>query len=231
MIECSAPVPPAASFVLRCGSIVASAMIVWGKEGRYGINFRSPLSGQELAAQLSRNGAISSRQAARRPPIDEAASRDSRETAALEKVVSKTRGTIHAERSNPIETAHRQVESFVSALETIMENGLSDVAHFSVVRLRLRQANVARTQIALGECRKRSAVQHPNPDLEDLKCAELAVSQMISEHVQRWTLQTLRGDWMGYCRATTKVLAAVRALITKEKALLCTPWQERKPPS
>lgn len=227
MIECSAPVPPGASFVLRCGSIAASSVIVWENEGQCGINFRSPLSEQEVTELLSRNGAIISRRAIRRPPIDEATHRDSGGMAALKKAGSKTSSAAHAARLTPIETAHRQVESSMSALETILANGLSDVAQFSVVRLRLRQANVARTQIALGECRKRSSAKHPRPDLEELKCAELAVSQMISEHVQRWTLQTLRGNWQGYCRASAKVLAAVRALIAREKELLCTPAQER----
>lgn len=61
MIECSASFPSAKSFLLRSGSIAADAVVVWEKSGRYGVNFRLPLSERQVTEQLYRNNAISSR--------------------------------------------------------------------------------------------------------------------------------------------------------------------------
>lgn len=120
-----------------------------------------------------------------------------------------------------LEASHQQVESCVVALETIMADELSDITHFSGARLRLRQANLARTHIALDASRHLMTIQQAQHSLRDLQGSELAVSQMISEHVQRWTLQALQNDWEGYCHATRKVLDGVRKLIAAEKKLLC----------
>lgn len=211
MIECAASFPPAASFLLRCGSISAGAVIVWEKGGRYGVSFRSPLSDRQVTEQLSRNGAIGSRQRANSPI-----------PGCVDTSPAATRsepGPVSGPTS--LGAAHEQVELCMISLEAIMEGELSDIAQFSAVRLRLRQANVVRTQIALEACRHPATVKGAPSGLRDLERTELAVSQMISEHVQQWTMQTVQENWRGYCRATGKVLAAVRTLMATEKALLC----------
>lgn len=125
-----------------------------------------------------------------------------------------------------LQASHQQVESCLIALETIMANELSDLGHFSGVRLRLRQANLTRKHIALNASRDLMTIQQDQHSLRDLQGSELAVSQMISEHVQCWTMQALQNDWEGYCRATEKVLDGVRTLIAAEKKLLCPMLRE-----
>lgn len=129
--------------------------------------------------------------------------------------------SVSAAHLSALEASHQQVESCLSALETIMADGLSDMSQFSTVRLRLRQANLARTHIALAACGHLMTIRHAQHSLRELERSELDVSQMISAHVQRWTTQGLQDDWDGYCHETRRVLEGVRKLIAAEKKLLC----------
>ncbi|HET7678950.1 MAG TPA: PilZ domain-containing protein [Xanthobacteraceae bacterium] len=219
MIECSAFFPPATSFMLRCGSIAADSVVVWQKSDQYGVNFRFPLSEAQVTEQLSRNIAIRSRKL---PEGQSDSSTDRRPKAGTgHEILDAVRSSASASYLSAIEASHRQVESYVFALETIMTGELSDIGQFSAARLRLRQANLARTQVALDACRHLMTVQPAQPSLRDLQRRELDISQMISLHVQQWTTQSLQDDWSGYCRATRKVLKGVRELIAAEKKLLC----------
>lgn len=229
MIECSTSFPPAASFLLRCGSIAADAVVIWEKSGRYGVNFRLPLSEWQVREQLSRNGAICARQAAQ-APTRHCTDRSSTATT-LHQAGGSVGSSASALHFSAIEASHQQVELCMLALETFMEGELSDIGHFSAARLRLRQANLARTHVALEACRHLMTIQHAPDSLQDLRRSELDVSQMISEHVQRWTVQALQDDWGSYCRTTRKVLEGVRELIAAEKKLLCPMLREGAPSS
>lgn len=219
MIECSASFPPAASFLLRCGSIAAHSVVVWQKSDQYGVNFRFPLSEEQVTEQLSRNVAISSRKLLKRQsdsPTDKSAMANT-----AHQMRCKVESSASAAYLSAIEASHQEVETCVFNLETIMAGELSDIGRFSAVRLRLRQANLARTQVALDACRHLMTIQPAQPNLRDLQRRELDLSQMISLHVQQWTTQGLQDDWGGYCRATRRVLESVRELVAAEKKQLC----------
>lgn len=218
MIECAASFPAAASFVLRCGSIAADSTVVWQKGGWYGVNFRSPLSEEQVREQLTRNNAINSRKQLKGQSN---LAKDWGPAVTAHQTRAPARESGSSEHLTAIEASHQQVESCVFALETIMSGELSDIGQFSAARLRLRQANVARTNAALEACRHLKTTQQAQHSLGDLQRRELDVSRMISEHVQHWTIQSLQNDWSGYRRATTKILVIVRELIAAEKELLC----------
>lgn len=61
MIETSALLHAGMPVTLRCGSIVADAIVVWSEGTQTGVNFAVPLSDRDLAEQLARTAAISSR--------------------------------------------------------------------------------------------------------------------------------------------------------------------------
>lgn len=218
MIECSASFPPAASFLLRCGSIAADSTIIWQKNGQYGVNFTLPLSESQMTEQLSRNSGISPRkltlERSGSPTLRSPTANNAHQTS--DRRVSSALGV----RLSAIKASHQKVESCVFELEAFMAGELSDVGAFSSARLRLRQANVARTQAVLDACRHLLTLQPGQLSLRDLQRRELDVSQMISLHVQQWTTERLQNDWGGYCRATRKVLERVRELIAAEKKLL-----------
>lgn len=219
MIECSACLPSEALFLLRCGSISAASLVVWQRGAQYGVNFRLPLTEGQLTEQLSRHHAIESR---RLPNPRAKSSKDERQPLGtgdqlLGSAVSITSATI----LSAILASHQQVETCVVELESIIAGQLDDIPQFNATRLQLRQANRARTQIALDACRHLMALQPSQPDLRALQRMELDISQMISMHVQKWPVAALRGDWTGYCRATRKILQGVRELIAAEKKLLC----------
>ena len=122
-----------------------------------------------------------------------------------------------------IEEIQEHVESCIAALEEIMAGELSDIAQFNAARLRLRQANVSRTRVALEASRHLMTVLSDDVDLQGLQRAEIDHSQMISDHVQRWTVDAIKRDWDEYRRQTRRILAGVRSLIAAERTLLCLP--------
>lgn len=218
MIECSACFPAATSFLLRCGSIAADSVVVWQEGGRYGVNFLLPLSEEQLTEQLSRNSAISSR---RRLKGESDSPTDKSPAIMPARQMHGTAGDSSlAAYLSSIEVCHQQVESCAFSLETVLMSELSDIGQLSTVRLRLRQANLARTQVALDACRHLMTIYPAQRSLRDLQQRELDVSHMISSHVQSWTVQALLDDWNGYCLATNKVLEGVRELMAAEKTLL-----------
>lgn len=61
MIETPALLRTGMSVLLRCGSIFAQAVVVWSSGCQTGVNFVVPLNDRELAEQLARTAAMSSR--------------------------------------------------------------------------------------------------------------------------------------------------------------------------
>lgn len=121
-----------------------------------------------------------------------------------------------------LEAAHHEVESCVIRFEGIIAEKLSDVGQFSAARLRLRQANMARTQVALDASRYLVRIDRPQSELLDLQQRVLDHSQSISKHVQSWDVQKIKNEWEGYCRATRRILRGVHELVALEKKLLCS---------
>lgn len=218
LIKCSASFRPGASFSLHCGSIAADASVVWQDGDLFGVGFRSSLSEVELAEQLFRNRAVESRKLLKG---QSGAPTNASSTTTAGQRRQKVRSTPSSAHPSAVEASHQRVESCLFALETIVATELSDIVQLSNARLRLRQANVARTAVALEACRHRLTIDPSQAALRDLQRKEIDVSQMISDHVQSWSNQKLQHDWESYCRATRKVLDAVRELITTEKKLLC----------
>lgn len=52
MLETSAPVLPGMDLALRCGSITASAVVVWKQGSKVGVDFTNSLSDRELLSSL-----------------------------------------------------------------------------------------------------------------------------------------------------------------------------------
>lgn len=106
-----------------------------------------------------------------------------------------------------VEVAHSQVEPCIVAHEAIMAHDeLADTAQFSVIRLRLAQANLTRTQVAREACSHLISITpigQAEP-LRDLQQSEIEHFQMISDHIRQWTSQAVQEDWRGYCDATPK---------------------------
>lgn len=127
----------------------------------------------------------------------------------------------HAHRL-ALESAHRQVEDCIAAFEAIMGGEFSDLARYNATRLRLRQANMARTEAALTACRLVAATSSDESVLQELSRREYGYTRMVSEHVQRWTVSAVQADWDGYRRETRAIFEQARALIELERGLLCT---------
>ena len=122
-------------------------------------------------------------------------------------------GSESATHLSALEAAHYEVESCVSRFEAIIAEILSDVGQFNAARLRLRQANRVRTQIALDAFRYLIGIDNPQPELLDLKQRMLDHSRAISKHVQSWDVHKIQNEWDGYRWASRRILRGVRELI------------------
>ena len=136
-------------------------------------------------------------------------------------------GSASASHLSAMEAAHEQVETCVVIFEAIIAEKLSDVGKFSSARLRLRQANVARTHAALNASRHLISAADRDSDLLGLYQQELEQSQAVSRHVQLWNLDKIQKNWDGYCQATRRILRGIRELVALEKRLLCSPLRNR----
>lgn len=67
MVETSAPVLLNSALTLRCGTIVAGAVVAWRNAERIGIRFHDPLTEAQVHEQVSRSTALASRRLRREP--------------------------------------------------------------------------------------------------------------------------------------------------------------------
>lgn len=214
LLECSAPLTPAAQIFLRCGSIAADSVVIWQNGSQFGVNFRFPLREEQVAEQLARNNAIVSRQGRRQSVTERGlATRNSRSQANSGDAKSAT-------YSSALEASHERVETHAVELGTIISDAAADTASLSAVRLALRKANLDRTQVALDACRHLMSTTSDPVRLLELQRKELDVSQTISQHVQFWTMPALQVDWAGYCVTTGAMLERIRELVGMEKHVL-----------
>jgi hypothetical protein len=121
-----------------------------------------------------------------------------------------------------LEAAHVELETCLAALDGVMASPeLSEPTRFSVVRLRLAKANLARTQLAREACGHLiQRVTGCGGALRDLQQREMDHAQAVSNHVRQWTPNLVKDDWEGYCHATRRLLERVRELIVSERDLL-----------
>jgi len=121
-----------------------------------------------------------------------------------------------------LERAHAEVEACLAGLEAAMAAAEPDPIRFSVTRLRLARANLARTQAARETCGHLIDATLPDSAaaLRDLQQREIEHAHMISDHIRQWTPQRLKDDWEGYRAATRRLLDRVRELIARERSLL-----------
>ena len=213
LLECSAPLTPAAQIFLRCGSIAADSVVIWQNGSQFGVNFRFPLREEQVAEQLARNNAIISRQDKRESVTEKGLATDGRSQANSGDAISAT-------YSLALEASQERVETHAFELGTIISDAAADTASLSGVRLALRKANLDRTQVALDACRHLMSTTSDPVRLLELQRKELDVSQTISQHVQFWTMPALQVDWAGYCVTTGAMLERIRELVGMEKHVL-----------
>jgi hypothetical protein len=57
-VACIEPLAVGTLLILKSGSIRAAAIVVWGEDGRYGLEFDPPLTMSEVAEHFSRSDAM-----------------------------------------------------------------------------------------------------------------------------------------------------------------------------
>jgi len=69
MIESLAPLFVSMRLELQCGTICASAIVMWQRGSAYGIKFRQPICDRQMEDQISRLEAVAKRREYRNPAL------------------------------------------------------------------------------------------------------------------------------------------------------------------
>jgi hypothetical protein len=120
-----------------------------------------------------------------------------------------------------LEAAHRQLETAMIALEALVSEGPPDASQFGVARLRISQANLARSQIVRKICTHLISLTSANEveAVREFQRRDAQQFQATSEHIRRWTPDALCRDWEGYAAGSREVRAELREIVIAEKAL------------
>jgi hypothetical protein len=120
-----------------------------------------------------------------------------------------------------LQGAHRQIEAAIIEVEAMMAEGQPDPALSSALRMRIGQANLARSRIAREICshlistisiREAEAVR-------GLQRQDAEQFQQTSELIRQWTPTAVQADWEGYCAASRQARDQIRAIVAAEKWL------------
>ena len=121
-----------------------------------------------------------------------------------------------------LQAAHRQIEAASTDLEDVSAAGAPDVAKFSMARLRLGQAHLARRPIA----QKVYAVlvstisADEAEAVRDLQRRDGELAQELSDHIRRWTPIAVQERWAAYCEASVLIRGRLRAVLAMERSLI-----------
>lgn len=121
-----------------------------------------------------------------------------------------------------LEAAHREVEASLDEMDLVAGDAVPDAVRFASVRLRAGQAILAKRQITTKVCNHlipTVAIEDAEA-IRDLKYRDSERSNLISDHVRRWTPDAITNDWQGYCQASREMRGGVREMIVAEKRLL-----------
>jgi hypothetical protein len=120
-----------------------------------------------------------------------------------------------------LQGAHRQIEAAIVEAEAMMAEGQPDPALSSALRMRISQANLARTRIAREVCSHLiSTISISEADaVRSLQRRDAEQFQQTSELVREWTPKAVEVDWEGYCDASRQVRDQIRSIVAAEKWL------------
>lgn len=121
-----------------------------------------------------------------------------------------------------LETVHREVEASLDEMDLIARDAAPPPAQFATARLRAGKAILAKRQITAKVCSHLVSVTsiEEAAEIRQLQNRDGERSNLISDHVQRWTPDAIGNDWHGYCQASREMRGGVREMVVAEKKLL-----------
>jgi hypothetical protein len=120
-----------------------------------------------------------------------------------------------------LQGAHRQIEAAIIEVEAMMAEGQPDPALSSALRMRIGQANLARSRIAREICSHLiSTISISEAEaVRGLQRQDAEQFQQTSELIRQWTPTAVQADWEGYCAASRQARDQIRAIVAAEKWL------------
>ena len=121
-----------------------------------------------------------------------------------------------------LQKAHTRLLTSIRDLAKITAKPCGDKIEFSAVRFRVSEASLARRIVF------RAACDHLLPEastadqqlISRLRSADSDLALLASEHVNRWTTETVELDWESFCSQSKEMRRALLKQIELERAML-----------
>ena len=120
-----------------------------------------------------------------------------------------------------LRAAHRELLDCVAEMERVTSE-ISGPLEYAPARFRISRASLARRTLWHRIFKDLSDRTDPH-DAETLRVlnhADMRLLRQSSDHIGRWSAETVLLDWRGYCEASRHIRRAMRDAIALEQRLL-----------
>ena len=121
-----------------------------------------------------------------------------------------------------LRTLHEELLAALAEMEALTARPTFDNAELSRLRYRLSRVSGERRKLVEQLCITLAgqAIGAQAERLRALRESNLEARGASNVHIGAWSLKQVTADWEGYCRASAKIRAIMRAQIAAEKAAL-----------
>lgn len=118
---------------------------------------------------------------------------------------------------------HNELLSFVSELETLIENTSPDRSELASVRWKLSRVSTRRLRFIEDKIYPHLLQRVSSADaqkLDELRAENVSLRAAATKHVGTWTIDQAIEDWPGYRGAASALTTAMRRRVAAEKDVL-----------
>lgn len=120
-----------------------------------------------------------------------------------------------------LKRAHREVRECMETMEALASSPGADKQIYTAARYRISRASMARRSCFN---RVRAALDSATPveveAIEQIARLDRALMANSAQHVGRWSVEAIDGDWGGYCAASRRIRQEMAEELEAEEAML-----------
>ena len=121
-----------------------------------------------------------------------------------------------------MEDAHAKLLKAIAVVETLTRGDVPERAQVIEARWGISRASLARRKLwhLIYRNLLSAASDRDRRELKRLYESDMALLRASSEHIARWSILEVMGDWPGYCEASNAIRWKMKAAIGGEKRIL-----------
>lgn len=121
-----------------------------------------------------------------------------------------------------LRAAHAELIRCIDEMERVTLESTPDVARYTMARLRISRASLARRSLWLRAQQHLQGTLDPNraAQLRELVARDIELGLLSAKHVATWTVAAIRDHWAEYRDASREIRHRMRQCIEAEKQML-----------